>query len=258
MLKEQIFANKILINAELEVSAFLVQIVLICPHSQLVTGSFVADDDGMGVHLEHGGGPLVGDVAVDAVLEGAGFLVAVAHKEDFPGSHDGADADGEGLLGDQVEVAFEEAAVGVDGVGGEGFDSCLAGERGAGFVEGEVAVGAYAAHEEVDAAGGFDGFLVVVTFFYQIGRIAVEDMDVLRLDVDMGEKIGPHEAVVAFGVVFGQVDVFIHVERDDVLEGEFACLIFPNEFPVEAERRGAGRASELERLWLASLIRLAT
>ena len=127
----------------------------------------------------------MGDIAVYTVLEGAGFLMAIADEQDFLGCHDGADAYCKGLLGNKVEVAFEEAAVGVDGVGGQRLNAGLAGEGRAGFVEGEMAVGAYSSHEEVDAAGCLDGFLIVLTFLDEVGSIAVEDVDVLGLDVNM-------------------------------------------------------------------------
>ena len=107
----------------LQVATLFVEIILVGADGEFVAGGFVAHDDGMWVHLEHGGCPLVADVAVDAMLEGACLVVAAAHEEHFLGVHHRADADGECLLGNEREVAVEEAAVGMDGVGGEGLDA---------------------------------------------------------------------------------------------------------------------------------------
>ena len=75
------------------------------------------------------------DIAVDAVLEGTSLVVTVADEEHLLGSHHGADAYGESLLRHEVEVALEETAVGVDGIGGKGLDAGKAGERRARLIE---------------------------------------------------------------------------------------------------------------------------
>ena len=202
----------------------------------------------MGVELETADGPHVVDAFLDAVLEGAGLVVAVDHDHDLLGIHDGADADGEGGLGDLVHVIVEEAAVGDDGVGGEGFLAGAAGEAGAGLVEGDMAVRTDAAHEQVDAAGSEDGLLVVLALGLQVLGIAVEDMDIFLLDVNMAEEVVPHEGVVALGVLLREIDVLVHVEGDDVLERHLAGLVQGYQLPVHAQGRAAGRTAELEGL----------
>ena len=82
----------------------------------------------MGVHLDGADGPHVIDAFLDGVLQSTGFAVAVAEDEDLAGGHDGADADGEGLLRNLGDVVVEEAAVGDDGFGVEGLDAGLGGE----------------------------------------------------------------------------------------------------------------------------------
>ena len=79
----------------------------------------------MGVHLDGADGPHVVDAFLYSVLQGTGFVMAVAEDEDLTGGHDGADADGEGLLRNLGDVVVEEAAVGDDGVGVEGLDAGL-------------------------------------------------------------------------------------------------------------------------------------
>ena len=82
-----------------------------------------------------------------------------------------------------------------------------------------MAVGTDAAKEEVDAAiRGYHAF-VVLALFDEVGGVAVEDMDVLWLDIDIAEEIGPHKGVVALTVFFRQTDVLVHIEGDNVLEG---------------------------------------
>ena len=185
---------------------------------QLVGGSFVADDDGVRVHLQGADGPFLADGALYGVLQGAGLVVAVADDEHLFGIHHGAYADGQGCLGHLVHVVVKEAAVGDDGVCGEALDASAALEGAERLVEGDVSVGADAAHEEVYAAGSLDGSLVLSALSGEVLGVAVEDVYVLLLDVDVGEEVGPHEAVVALGVLFGQTYVFIHIECDDVLE----------------------------------------
>ena len=65
---------------QLQVTPLLVEIILVCTDGKLVAGCLVAYDDCLGVHLEHGGSPLVGYVAVDDVLQGSCFVVAVAYE----------------------------------------------------------------------------------------------------------------------------------------------------------------------------------
>ena len=221
--------------------------VLVCAVLQFVGGCFVADDDGVGVHLQGADGPFLAYGALDGVLQGASLVVAVHHDEHFLGVHHGAYADGQGCLGHLVHVVVEETAVGNDGVRGETLDAGAALQGAERLVEGDVSVGADAAHEEVDAAGSLDGSLVLSAFGSQVLRVAVQDMHVLLLDVDVGEEVGPHEAVVALGVFLGQTHVFVHVEGDDVLERNLAGLVHLNEVLVEAERRRTSGTAQFER-----------
>ena len=78
-------------------------------------------------------------------------------------------------------------------------------------------------------------------------------MNVLLLYVNMIEEVIPHKRVVRFWVTFWQVDILVHVERDDILERNFASLVLPYQFLIQAQGRGPRRTSQLERLlwsWL--------
>lgn len=107
----------------LQIAALLVKVVLVSSYGQLVARCFVADHDSMRVHLEHGRSPLVADVAVNAVLEGTCLVVTATYEKHLLGVHHCANADGQSLLRHEAEVIVEEAAVGVDGVGGESLDT---------------------------------------------------------------------------------------------------------------------------------------
>ena len=64
----------------------------------------------------------------------------------------------------------------------------------------------------------------------------------------MGEELAEHEGVVGLGVVLGQVDVLVHVEGDDVLEGELAGLDELDEVLVGRDGGRARGQAEHERL----------
>lgn len=72
-----------------------------------------------------------------------------------------------------------------------------------------MSVGPDAAEEELDAAYVLDFLLVRDALGFEVGGVAVEDVDVGRVDVDVREEVLVHEGVVGFGVVARQADVFV-------------------------------------------------
>lgn len=186
---------------------------------QLQCRVLVDDEHRVGVQLQAGEGPHVVDAVLDALLEGEGLARADDDGDDLAGLEDGLDADGQGEAGHLADVVVEEAGVGEDGVVGERLDPGAGREAGAGLVEGDVAVLADAGEEEVDAAGGLDLGLVGDALGLQVGRVAVEDVDVVGVDVYVGEEVLPHEGVVALGVVPRDPDVLV-LEWCQVVDGE--------------------------------------
>lgn len=229
-----------------EVGLFDVFEVAVGLNLELGAGVFVADDYGVAVHLQGADCPHLGDAAFYAVTQGAGLVVAVDDEHNLFGGHHCAYADGEGGLGYEVDVVLEEARVGDDGVLGEGLHAGLRCQRRARLVEGDVSVGAYAAHEQVDAAVRGDLGLVALTFGNGVLGVAVEDVDVFGLDVNLVEEVGPHKSVVALLVVAGNAHVLVHVEGDDVFERYLAFLVEADEGLVHAQGRRAGGAAEHE------------
>jgi hypothetical protein len=64
----------------------------------------------------------------------------------------------------------------------------------------------------------FNHLLIVSTFCEKVRSISVEDMNVFLLDVDVIEEVVPHKAVIAFWMTFRQSHIFVHVERNHILE----------------------------------------
>ena len=184
------------------------------------------------------------DSILDHMVQGTGFLGTIAEDEDFAGVHHCANTNSEGLLGHLALIVVEEAAVGLDGVCGQGLDASTAGKTATGLVEGDVAVGAHAAHKEVEATSGGYHLLVVVAFGHKVGGIAIEDMYIFFLDVDMVEEVGPHKAVVAFGVLNGKSHIFVHIEGDDILETDQPFLVQLDKMLIETQRRASSGAAK--------------
>ena len=61
--------------------------------------------------------------------------------------------------------------------------------------------------EELNAAGGLNLPLVLLALLAEVLRVAVEQVHVGRVDVNVLEEVVPHEGVVALGVVAGQAAV---------------------------------------------------
>ena len=104
-----------------------------------------------------------------------------------------------------------------------------------------------AAEEQVDAAVAGNLLLVATAFSVEIFGIAVEDVYVLFLDVDVAEEVVPHERMVAFRVFFRQTAVLVHVESYNMFKRHFSSLVELNQVFVHSEWRAACRASQNKR-----------
>jgi len=123
--------------------------------------------------------------------------------------HHGLHADGEGHFGHFLQIMAEEAGVGEDGLVGQGLDARAAAQAGAGLVEGDVPIGPDAAEEELDPPRAPDLLLVRDALLLEVGGVAVEDVDVRRVDVDVAEEVLVHERVVRLRVFARDADVFV-------------------------------------------------
>ena len=211
-----------LIAKALEVATLLVEVVLVGGYGELVAGGLVAYYYRLGMHLEHGGCPLVGDVAIDDVLQGTGLVMTVADDEDFLGIHNCTDTDCKRLTWNLAQIAIEETTVGDYRICGQRLYTGAGGEGRSRLVERQMTVGSYSAHKQVDASGCRYQLLIVLALFLKILGIAVEDMDILGLDIYVGEEIVPHKGMVGLGMIYVEVDVFVHIECHYVLERNLA------------------------------------
>ena len=59
----------------------------------------------------------------------------------------------------------------------------------------------------------------------------------------MLEQMLVHEAVIAFRVVFGKIDVLIHVESDDIFERDTSGLVGIDELLIHTNGRRSSRKS---------------
>ena len=112
------------------------------------------------MHLQDAGGHFGSDGAEEGFLHDFSLALAVDDHQHLAGLHDGLDAHGVGLFGDQVLVAVKEALVGLDGLGLQ-VDAVGAQLEGlARLVETDVAVVADAQQLQVDAADALDDSVI--------------------------------------------------------------------------------------------------
>ena len=112
-----------------------------------------------------------------------------------------------------------------------------------------MSVGTYTAHKEVDTAVRLNLFLITCTFGIEVGSVTVQDVGILRLDIDVTEEVIPHKRIVAFGMFLRQAYIFVHVESHHVLERYDAFLVQVDQGLVHTQRRRAGRASQYKRFF---------
>lgn len=160
------------------------------------------------------------DALLNAPLQSQGLALAEDDDDNLPGLENSLHADRQSHFGHLCHVVAKEARVGQDGVVGERLDAGAAGKTGAGLVEGDVAILADASKEQVNAAGELNGVLVCNALGLEVDGVAVEDMDVGGVDVDMGEEVLPHEGVIGLGVIARDPDVLVHVEGHDMFKGD--------------------------------------
>ena len=72
-----------------------------------------------------------------------------------------------------------------------------------------------------------------------LGSLTVKNVHVLRVDIDVGKEVRPHETVVTLRVLARQRHVLIHVEGDHVLEADLSLLVKHYQLLVRGHRRAA-------------------
>lgn len=67
--------------------------------------------------------------------------------------------------------------------------------------------------------------------------LTVENVDVLRINVDVSKEVGPHKRVIALGMRSRETGVFVHVKRHNVLEGDRPRPVQCDQVLVRRDRR---------------------
>jgi len=132
--------------------------------------------------------------------------------------HDSGHSHSECLGGHFADVIVEEPGIGVDGLLVEGLDSGARRQAGARLIEGNVSIWPNTSNKQPDAACVFDHLLVLLALSLQIFSVAVQNVSVLWVDVDVLEEVLVHEGMVALWVVSGQFNILIHVESFHIFE----------------------------------------
>ena len=106
----------LLTSALLQVVFLDVLEVLVGSDLQLVGGGLVANDDAMLVGLQGRDGPCLTNWSLDSSLQSTSLMVTIAENHHLAGSHHGAYTNGQGQLGNLIDIVVEETRVGNDGI----------------------------------------------------------------------------------------------------------------------------------------------
>lgn len=122
-------------------------------------------------------------------------------------------------------------------------------KRGAGLIEGNVAIRTNAAEEEFDTSIALNLRFVIGALSKEIRGVTIQNVNVLRTkrntndiglrDINMLEKVSVHERVIAFGMVHGKVNILVHIEGHHVLEGDLLLLVRDNQPFIHTDWRGS-------------------
>jgi hypothetical protein len=76
-----------------------------------------------------------------------------------------------------------------------------------------MSIFSHPAQEDVDTSHALDLALILGALVQQVLGLAVENVSVVGVDVDLGEEVGVHEGVIGFRVVARQPDVLVLQRR---------------------------------------------
>ena len=178
-----------------------------------------------------------------AVLNGTGHCLGLrgteGQQENFPGIHDRANTHRDDMPRD-IFGARKKTGIVLPRARRECLDACTRSQRRAGFVEPNVAVAADAEDLQIDSAAVTDALLVISTMGGDIVDIAVRNVYVAWVDINVPKQLIVHEGMVGLRVIDRQPDVFVEIEGPYPTPVE----IHPDQLPVETQRRTASRQAE--------------
>jgi hypothetical protein len=82
----------------------------------------------------------------------------------------------------------------------------------------------------------FDLLLIASALSHEILCVTVQDVHILRTDIDVREEVLPHEGVVTLRVVLWNAYILVHIESHYVTEAYFTLFVKFNQVAVHAER----------------------
>src|SRR5688572_21597079 len=87
-----------------------------------------------------------------------------------------------------------------------------------------------------------DHFLILPAMFFYIFFFysAIRNMGILRVNIDMIEKIHPHKAMIALQRIIAYRVVFVKIKSDHILKTELFLLVHPYQLSVYGFRSRTG------------------
>lgn len=87
-----------------------------------------------------------------------------------------------------------------------------------------MAIAAETSQEQLNATNSDDGLFVGLALRCKVCSIAVKDMNVARVNVDVLKEVVPHKRVIALGVITGQTHILVHVKSVNMAETQETIL----------------------------------
>mmetsp|Transcript_28081 Transcript_28081/g.39622 ORF Transcript_28081/g.39622 Transcript_28081/m.39622 type:complete len:228 (+) Transcript_28081:1014-1697(+) len=196
-----------------------------CLDSQFSCGVFIATDHSLWMHLDGRDSPHVIHTLFYSFVKSKGLVASCNNNNNFSSCHHSCNTHSQSHLGHFVNVTSKESSIRFDGVVCKGLNSSFAGQAGARLVESNVTISANTTKEEFNSTNSCNFLFIVFALLFKILGIAIQNVDVLLLDVDVIEKVLSHECMIRFRVVFWQVDVLIHVKGNYILKGDFSFFV---------------------------------
>ena len=195
--------------------------------------------------LQRGGRHHARDRAFDGLLNDVRLAVAGRQQDAAARFDDRAHTHRDGAARHLV-LAAERGRVLLEGRGRERLHARARAERGERFVETDVPRLADAEELQINSAGALNRGFVAATFLVEVGREAVGQMRVARVNVHVPEKMFLHVMTVGVRIGRRQAYVFIEVERAAEREIEFLLAMHPHEMAINKFHRLARREAENE------------
>src|SRR5688572_23144009 len=108
---------------------------------------------------------------------------------------------------------------------------------------------------QIDSSCVLDHFLVLPAMFFDIFFFysAIRNMGILRVNINMIEKIHPHKAVITLQRVIAYRVVFIKIKSDHIFKAELFFFVHSYQFGVYGFRSRTGGKTQYNLLFFLLL-----